>query len=765
MCDIRWKFSNKSECELQPLGHLDSEKLFLKKLFGHEASCPNAHTNVIKEILTTCGHNPSAIVSIASVLATKLTTTKPWQKVMDSVYSDWKLMARSEYIPDFEDSRYIISLIYMHLPRPLNTCLLHLAVHGKNQMIRRTAMANKWVAEGFIPCGQASDGEILAGMCFDALSRRNLIQRVEYGNYLGEEIYEVNYMMQNVFKKLAHDSGFANVFSGQGCIPLRDLQSNRLLAQYSGSELSIHMEPKYLIPRICSLTIVGPVKIYFNCDQEHLVVLDMDGCKELDNVAMDRICRMIKLKYLSIKHTQVTKITPEIGEMQCLETLDIRQTQISNLPPEIGTLQKLKILNARQTLIRCLPREVGKLQNLETLDVRQTQVKELPKEIVQLPKLAHLYFGQISSLGVVKLPVGSDQLKSVEVFGTVDSREWSESAMEEISGLTGVRELEVVLHDQPVDKIKNDKLLSSIGKCMQLKYLIINGDYNPNDDLLVSPNFPLIEKLKLAGRFVKIPRWLAQHRILKKLDFRVCKLDQDDLKILGGLPLLSTLALALISILRKKRVTITCRLHSSTCTDLHPLRETCPPGFTSLEVFNFDCHVPWITFEQGAMPSLKHLHLKLFACPADKFPSGIINLRSLEKIVLRYSSQHASSGGVTNAVAAMREEASSHRNLICLSVNGYHEDFLPNARVDQTITGTEIKEDSNHGNRIERSINGGPEVLVTRVDETITGTETEEEASNHGDPIKLSVDGDREVLLSNTRADVTIAGTEIKECY
>lgn len=158
--------------------------------------------------------------------------------------------------------------------------------------------------------------------------------------------------------------------------------------------------------------------------------------------AMDHICRMALLKYLSLQHTPVKKIPPEIRGLRYLETLDLRQTEISNLPAEIGKLQQLKTLDARQAKLSCLPPEIGKLQNLETLDVRQTQVKELPKELVHLPKLAHLYFGHSSSGRGVKLPVGSDQFNSVKVLGIVDSREWSES------GLTGVRELEVVLYDQ-----------------------------------------------------------------------------------------------------------------------------------------------------------------------------------------------------------------------------------------------------------------------------------------------------------------------------
>jgi hypothetical protein len=128
------------------------------------------------------------------------------------------------------------------------------------------------------------------------------------------------------------------------------------------------------------------------------------------------------------------------------------------------------------------------------------------------------------------------------------------------------------------------------------------------------------------------------------------------------------------------------------------------------------------------MPRLKQLHLKLYPCPADKFPSGLINLDSLEMIIIQYSSEYASSGGVTKAVAAVREEASRHDNLIRLCVNGNNEVFLSNSRVHETKTGTETKKASNQGNLVEPSVNGDREVLLsnTRVDETINGTEIEE---------------------------------------
>ncbi|KAM0904733.1 hypothetical protein ACQ4PT_017824 [Festuca glaucescens] len=676
---IRYCGFEESIYEIQRLGYQDSKELFLKQFFGGEDSCPNGTTDVFDEILKMCGGTPSAIKSIASLLASKVTVTNPWQEMMNSIYSACKkthtsLHSGSENIPGFEDLRYIVLLTYLHLPSTLKDCLLYIVVHAKNRMIHRTTIVRKWFAEGFISeyvarCGR----EEAARQYFEEFINRNFIKLVEYGNYLGEEIYEVNFIVLNVLRLLSHQDNFAT-FLSEGDISSKCSDCVRLSIQCSGSELLVHTE-KMASSRIRSLTIVGPAKFYINKYLVYLRVLDLDGCQNLDNSAMVHICRMLLLKYMSLKHTEVTEIPPEIGEQRHLEILDIRHNRISNLPPEIRLLQ-----------------------NLDTLDVRHTQVREFPKELVQLHKLVHLYFGQSSTRGL-KFLAGSDLLKSVKVLGTVDSREMSGSAMEEISGLTGVTELEVVLHDRPADKDQDDKLLSSVSKCKNLEYLIIYGDYSPGDVRTLSLMFPRLAKLKVAGRFVKVPWWFAQLSTLKKLNVRVYKLDQDDLKILGALPVLRTLALTLIRIPRTKEVAITSRLH--------PEKETSLASFMTLEVFSFDCHVPWITFEQGAMPSLKLLHLKLYPCPADKFPSGTFNLRKLEKIIIRYSSYYARSAVVTKMVYVIGLEAAIHDNLIDLSITENDEVF--------TVMGGEA---SSHGNLVQAA--------NTSVDKRLTDIENEE---------------------------------------
>lgn len=56
---------------MKPLGSDDSKRLFLKRIFEHEDDCPLELKEVTNENLKKCDGLPQAIVTIASLLATK----------------------------------------------------------------------------------------------------------------------------------------------------------------------------------------------------------------------------------------------------------------------------------------------------------------------------------------------------------------------------------------------------------------------------------------------------------------------------------------------------------------------------------------------------------------------------------------------------------------------------------------------------------------------------------------------------------------------
>ncbi|XP_073354319.1 disease resistance protein RGA5 [Aegilops tauschii subsp. strangulata] len=639
-------------CEIRHLDRLNSKILFLQRCFGSEASCPDALAREVGEILPICGGIPSAIISIASLLNSKIAARKPWQDVVYAFCSAWNEMASSldsaqERISGLEDLIKVLSLSYENLPSTLKTCLLCIATSTtvKYQKFRRGDTVRKWITEGFISEVGWHSSEEVANQCFDDLVGNNVIQPVERPTFYGKGMYEVNCMMLYVLRLISREENLVTFLSDLNISETPAARPVFLSIRRCGSD-GLNGTERLDLSHVRSITMIRCDKVFSFKHLGYLRVLNVEDCDGLDDTDVQHICRLILLKHLSLKETpQVTRLPPQIGNLRHLETLEIELIQISVLPPQIG-----------------------KLQNLETLDVRLTRVKELPKELVQLPKLANLHFGHTG----VRLPAGSDRFKSVKVLGTIDSRECSVSTLEEITGMTGLTKAEVMLYGEPADTPENDNLLSCMGKCTSLRSLIVHGDFITSDDLPASPNFPLLEKLTVTARFVKIPRWIAQLSRLKKLEIRLLEQRPDDLKILGGLPSLTSLAIQLFGDPRKQ-VTIT-------------------SGFARLEFFAFDCYAPWVTFEQGAMPSLRHIELTHYSGPAGKMPAGIIYLESLQKVTLIYSSHCSSCAGVIETVAVMRKEAASHGNRIVLSVNGADEIFPSISSVDGKITTTENEE-------------------------------------------------------------------------
>uniref|UniRef100_A0ACD5TW10 Uncharacterized protein n=1 Tax=Avena sativa TaxID=4498 RepID=A0ACD5TW10_AVESA len=627
--------------QIKHLHYLNSKRLFLQRCFGSEVSFPHALIVEVDKILKICDGVPSAIISIALLLNSKIATRKPWHDVVCAFRSAWNEMTNSlqsaqKHIPGLEDLMKSLSLSYKNLPSTSKTCLLCIATTAKYQRIKRGDAVRKWMAEGFISQVGGRSREEVADQCFDDLVSSNVIRCVELGTFHGKKIYEVNYLMLYVLRLISREENFIAFLSNLDISETPAVRPVFLSIRSCRSDSSNGTE-KLDLSHARSVTMICSAKVFPFKHLGYLRVLDVDGCDGLDNTDVQDICRMILLKHLSLKQApQVTRLPPQIGNLWHLETLDIRMTQISDLPPQIG-----------------------KLQNLETLDVRLTRVKELPKELVQLPKLAHLLFGQI---GGVKLPAGNDHFKSVKVLGAIDSRECSASALKEIRGLTGVTEAEVMLYDEPADTPKNDNLLSCIGKCSSLQSLIIHGGFSTSADLPASPNFPLLEKLTVVERFDKVPTWIAHLGRLKNLEIRLLDQKPNDLKILGGLPSLTSLAIDLFAN-PGKQIAIT-------------------SGFASLEFFAFDCHAPWVAFEQGAMPSVRHIELTLYSGTAGKTPSGIIYLESLREVTLLYYSQCSTCVGVIETVAATRKEAASHANRIVLSINGDNEIFPSISSVD-----------------------------------------------------------------------------------
>ena len=111
---------------MKPLGDNDSRRLFFSRTFGSEEASHQRHKELSVDILKKCSGLPLAIISIASLLASKGNKMKSWEHIHKS------LCSMSGAGLNLEGMRQILNLSYSNLPRHLKTCLLYLCMYPED---------------------------------------------------------------------------------------------------------------------------------------------------------------------------------------------------------------------------------------------------------------------------------------------------------------------------------------------------------------------------------------------------------------------------------------------------------------------------------------------------------------------------------------------------------------------------------------------------------------------------------------------------------
>ncbi|KAM3399272.1 hypothetical protein ACQJBY_004580 [Aegilops geniculata] len=134
--------------QIKPLSTSDSRKLFYQRIFGTDDKHPHIQLAEVSEnILQKCGGVPLAIITLASMLASKKeheNTYTYWSKVYQSVGSGL------ENNPDLKDMRRILYVSYYDLPPNLKACLLYLSLYPEDYKIETKDLIWKWIGEGLV---------------------------------------------------------------------------------------------------------------------------------------------------------------------------------------------------------------------------------------------------------------------------------------------------------------------------------------------------------------------------------------------------------------------------------------------------------------------------------------------------------------------------------------------------------------------------------------------------------------------------------------
>ncbi|XP_006655247.3 disease resistance protein Pik-2-like [Oryza brachyantha] len=572
---------------MNPLKIEDSRKLFLSRAFGSsDASYPAELKDVMDMIVKKCGGLPLAIVSIASVLAGYRSSgcKDKWETICKSIGY------QMESNPTLEGMRQILTLSYNHLPHELKSCLMYLSIFPEDYVIDKYRLLCRWIAEGLVVEKRGLTLMEIAESYFDELVSRNMIElRTGFGYYWQVESCQVHDMLLEVMVSKSLECNFVSLLGGQYASMSYD-RIRRLSLQGDDNRrpqsLEQHKEKKGIegmdVEHVRSLSMFqhGGQKLLDHLHKFTLLrVLDLEGCEDLTNDHMRYVCRLYLLRFLSLKGTNISKISPQIEKLEHLQTIDLRDTKVTGLSEAVKRLYKLERIQTTQTW-------------------KAEFMWRLPRGLKKMKALREVGFAVL----------GNDVQVAQEV-----------TQLEQIQELSVYVETEYAGSDNVVKEFAK-----SLGKLYSLRRLIIGAidmDKEALNFLHQLPTPPrLLRYLMIAGGMIDkgLPTWVGSLTYLVHFNMSWAYLVRDQLfGVLYELPSLKTIGIQNMCYTDSELVA-----HSEhRFSELTNLRVAC-----SFETFNT------MRFEKGSMPMLETLLFNF--SNRDRKIEGFEHLISLKEVHL-----------------------------------------------------------------------------------------------------------------------------------
>ncbi|KAM3393722.1 hypothetical protein ACQJBY_014449 [Aegilops geniculata] len=598
---------------------LDKDKS--KDLFMTESEISKGTKNKIPEILwQMCGGLPLAIVTMAGHAACNTDKlAAKWGEVHNALVPD------SGKALGLDGVTRILNHCYNDMPGEIRTCSLYLCIFPKGRRVSRKRLTRRWLAEGFVSEKDGLSAEDVAEAYFNYLVRRKIIRAVEHSSNGKVKTYQVHDMVLEYIVSKASEENFVTVVGGHWLMAPPSNKVRRLSLQGGGSKHKKTMESMNL-SHVRSLTMFGSLtQLPSNSLKFGIVqVLDLEGCQDFGQHHAKEICKMLLLKYLSLRRTDIDRI----------------------------------------------PKKIGKLQYLETLDIRETNVTELPNTICQLERVENILGGNKRTRKALKLPedLKKETMKSLRILSGIEIVEGL-AAVADFHHLTDLRKLTIY----KLDIEKGGDLFRELSSSIEylggysLHTLVIDDD---SSDFLKSlgalsspPKF--LNTLELSGKLVELPGWITELDALTKLTLSVTALTANALHQLSKLKTLFSLTFSLTAAKQDTETTAIIEENKE-----HSNGEIIFPagGFENLKLLRISApSVPLLSFLEGAVPKLERLELR-FSVLEGLY--GLENLTELKEVHLRV---HDKAGECTKSlVAEMTSAAREDDKGARIIVGQYH---------------------------------------------------------------------------------------------
>uniref|UniRef100_A0A0E0MHR8 Uncharacterized protein n=1 Tax=Oryza punctata TaxID=4537 RepID=A0A0E0MHR8_ORYPU len=495
----------------------------------------------------------------------------------------------SESLASFDNkmkkNNRMLAFCYQGLPDEYKNCLWYTAVFTRGIYdFRGSSLARQWVAEGLIAKSGNRSATEEAKLCVDVLRCQDLI--------LPRRGDQKTYGMNPPVIAMATRTSTATVddfldtkqlpldldlhFSIHNGIRIRQLDCTTDRKQQRRSVMEFLRKP----PTSSRLQL--------------LRVLDLEGCVGITKRHLTNICKIRKLKYLSLRGTEVAKLPKHLDQLDQLKTLDIRQTKLRLFD---ARLPKLAHLLAGRT--DCQGEDAASVKSRETFSTVSMQHHGAPNptwcSMTDLETLSHVRVSHIMELENVR-----QKLKNLRKLGIVlcgDDRSEADTLLDDL-----------------FDQINMLNALAFL-RSLSIRMEVPGGRWDSTNAVILASPLRQLESLRICGfRGSLLPRRIKELHNLTKLTLRDTLMNEAALGILGELKSLHHLSL---------------RYHSFDASAL-AFRSSHFAKLVHLIVE--DDTVVTITFAPGAAPKLAKI---AWSFQLMESLTGIKNLRSLKRIELK----------------------------------------------------------------------------------------------------------------------------------
>ncbi|KAL5833743.1 hypothetical protein ACOSQ3_017417 [Xanthoceras sorbifolium] len=455
----------------------ESWQLFCEKAFQNLNSDEELE-KLGKEMVQKCGGLPLAIIVLGGLLSTK--RPQEWRVVRDHI---WKRLR-----DDSIEISNLLTLSFDYLPRQLKQCFLYLGLFPEDIEIHVEKLIHLLVAEGFIPQDEEHTMEDMAKNYLDELINRSLIQ-VEKRYWGRIATFRVHDLLRDLAIEKAKVQNFLYIYD-------EVKHSNIIISScprqaiYCGTERSPWL--RECNPRLRSLFLFGT--------RQHLVPM----CRKFISL------RVLNIGFY-IDHVEREMVAKEIGKLIHLKYLGLRGTQL--------------ILSSSL---------ISNLRRLQTLDVYSAGWHvQLPVEIHMLKELRHL----IGNFRAEPLPI--DDLIKLQTLRYVENEIWMKIRNEKLINLR-----ELWLHGYLEEQVFSFDSISNLKRLRILSVELDDDDSKSFASLQPLSSCPQLIDLRLRGKMEKLPEDI--HEILPNLEclyLGVSRFQDDPMPLLEKLPNLMILYL------------------------------------------------------------------------------------------------------------------------------------------------------------------------------------------------------------------------------